>query len=389
MRYFILISFIFSALFTLSSEIMEIGVFRDNKVSQLQISYVNSSFDIYVDSVFLGRIYEGNTAYVSSSGTFISANFSGKKLTGKALEVRKTSAQDVCEIKPSAPAIKARKYEGDFKIDVDKGYLRTVNIVPLNLYLAGVIEAESGAYQTKEYYKVQAIISRTYALKNKTKHRFEGFMLTDLTNCQVYKGMCRFSDEIRKAVEETRGLVIVDSSLHLITAAFYSNSGGQTANPEDVWNKAVPYLKSTSDPFSVGGRSCDWKKEIPRWKWLDYLKDSYQYPIEDSAARYDALNFSQESRKAFFVHPSYGIPLRDIRKDWRLMSTYFSIREEGSNVVLTGKGFGHGVGLAQEGAMKMVKEGFSYDQIIHFYYSGIFIMDKDKVDFFNLDVAEF
>ncbi len=389
MRSFLVIVFFFTGLFGFSNEQMEIGIFRDSKVSQLQISYVNSSFDIYIDSVHLGRIYEGNICYLSHSNGKVFASLSGKKFSGERLEVRKNSPNDVCQIDPTSPDKKARKYEGDFRIDVSKGSLRIVNVVPMNLYLAGVIEAESGAYQTKEYYKVQAIISRTYALKNKSKHRFEGFMLTDLTNCQVYKGMCRFSDKIREAVEETKGLVIVDSSLRLITAAFYSNSGGQTANPEDVWNKPVPYLKSTSDPFSIGGRSCNWKKEIPRWKWLNYLRDEFQYPIEDSTARMNALNFKQEKRKAFFVHPSYGIPLRDIRKDWRLMSTFFSIHEEGSNVVLVGQGFGHGVGLAQEGAMKMVKEGFSYDQIIHFYYSGVFIMDKEKVDYFTLDVAEF
>ena len=104
--------------------------------------------------------------------------------------------------------------------------------------------------------------------------------------------------------------------------------------------------------------------------------------MHDSTARANALSFQQEFRKGFFVHPQYGIPLRDIRRDLRLKSTYFSVFVEGDRVVLRGKGFGHGVGLSQEGAMKMAKLGYKYNQIIKFYFTGVKIVDYDSMQFF-------
>jgi stage II sporulation protein D len=71
---------------------------------------------------------------------------------------------------------------------------------------------------------------------------------------------------------------------------------------------------------------------------------------------------------SFFIHPQFGIPLRDLREEFRLKSTYFSVKLIENNVVLTGKGFGHGVGLCQEGAMQMAKLGFTSEEILNFYY---------------------
>jgi stage II sporulation protein D len=73
---------------------------------------------------------------------------------------------------------------------------------------------------------------------------------------------------------------------------------------------------------------------------------------------------------AFYLHPVYGIPLRDLREQFKLKSTFFDAVVVGSEVMLYGKGFGHGVGLCQEGAMQMAKKGYSFDQILQYYYPG-------------------
>ena len=95
------------------------------------------------------------------------------------------------------------------------------------------------------------------------------------------------------------------------------------------------------------------------------------------------FEFDQQFRKAFYVHPSLGVPLRDLRKKFNLKSTFFSTTLEGDEIVLKGKGFGHGVGLCQEGAMNMAKNGYSYKQIALFYFNDVFIVDYFRDQFFN------
>jgi len=77
-----------------------------------------------------------------------------------------------------------------------------------------------------------------------------------------------------------------------------------------------------------------------------------------------------------------GIPLRDLREEFGLKSTFFSCYPEGDFVVIRGRGFGHGVGLCQEGAMKMARLGFTYDQIITFYFPGAKVCDDERRRFF-------
>ena len=82
------------------------------------------------------------------------------------------------------------------------------------------------------------------------------------------------------------------------------------------------------------------------------------------------INFKQENRKTFFIHPSFGIPLRDIRAQFGLKSTYFNTEQVGDKILFNGKGFGHGVGLCQEGAMNMIKRGYSHADVLKYYFTG-------------------
>ena len=142
--------------------------------------------------------------------------------------------------------------------------------------------------------------------------------------------------------------------MNYLTASFYSNSGGQTENSENVWGKKVSYLRSKADPFSEGKNNYKWTKSISKREWLNYLKTTYNYDIDDSIKRQKVLNFTQINRKKYLAGWDSHILLTDIRRDWRLKSTYFSIEEQGDKIILHGKGFGHGVGLSQEGAMNIV-----------------------------------
>lgn len=284
------------------------------------------------------------------------------------------------------PSFRKRSYYGEMEIFSNKGKLTLVNNVDLEKYLVGVLESEVGLHQTKDFYKVHSIISRTYALKNQYKFIHEGFNLTDLVNCQVYKGKMYKSQNIIDAVKETRNLILVDENMDYITAAYFSNSGGQTNNVEDVWLKALPYLRSIHDPYSVHGYNYEWEKTISKKSWLNYLHTKFQFPIDNALAINSACNFKQEIRHKYLIDWMYRIPLTEIRKDWKLKSTYFSIFDNGNGeITLKGKGFGHGVGLSQEGAMKMIDLGYDFLDVLRFYYTDVHLIDRRMRDFYLID----
>jgi stage II sporulation protein D len=230
---------------------------------------------------------------------------------------------------------------------------------------------------------VQAILARTFALAHINKHVTEGFSLCDLVHCQAYHGKPRDLNVFR-AVEATEGLVVVDHNLDLIVAAFHSNSGGQTANSEDVWGGHTSYLRSIVDTFSRSMPNYSWEKRMPASEWLSYLRDRHNFPTETDSGRNIALNFRQDNRKSHLECSSVKVPLRSVRQDLQLRSTFFSVSRLGSDsVVLSGRGYGHGLGMCQEGAMLMARRGYSYQEILDYYYQNIRLIDLEKLRFFK------
>jgi len=270
-----------------------------------------------------------------------------------------------------------RLYDDDLMVSLrEDKTLWLINEVELEHYVAGVVQAEAGIAKNGEFYKVQAVAVRTYTLQNLEKHAEEGYQLCDQTCCQVYKGRCA-NTEIMISTSKTAGQVLTDTAGNLITAVFHSNSGGQTANSEDVWGKSLPYLRSVNDPYSVSQTSYSWTKTLSKSEWLDYLKKNFNYPVSDAREVAKVTHFTQSSRQVFLTG---NIGLRKIREDLGLRSTFFDISEQGDKVVFSGRGFGHGVGLSQEGAINMARQGFSYTDILKYYYLGIRISTLDELE---------
>ena len=97
------------------------------------------------------------------------------------------------------------------------------------------------------------------------------------------------------------------------------------------------------------------------------------------------VDYDQGKRRLYYSNPGFSVPLTEIRTDFNLRSTFFSISQKEANIVVRGRGFGHGVGLCQEGAMKMADLGYSYLEILKFYYSGIHLIHLDDLDFFKME----
>ena len=110
---------------------------------------------------------------------------------------------------------------------------------------------------------------------------------------------------------------------------------------------------------------------------------SHNYPVDDSSARWQALHFKQEFRKANLEFANIRVPLKNVRTDFQLKSTFFSLEPNGDTLILSGRGFGHGIGMCQEGAMRMTKNGYNYKDVLNFYYKDVHIIDLKDLNFFR------
>jgi stage II sporulation protein D len=205
-------------------------------------------------------------------------------------------------------------------------------------------------------------------LKQLDRHKVDGAQLCDMVHCQVYHGKNRFNKEISAAVDSTHYEVIIDKDSNLIEAVFHANCGGLTVNSEDIWSKPRSYLKSVVDTFCITEKQANWTKEIDKQKWVSYLNAK-------SKETQIPYAFISENRLNFL--PSFAVSTKDIRETFNLRSTYFSVEETDDKVVLRGKGFGHGVGMCQEGAIRMASLGKKYLEIVNFYYCDISVVNYD------------
>lgn len=271
---------------------------------------------------------------------------------------------------------KENSYIEEIDVSIEKNYLLCVNKINLEKYVEGVVEAESGHFDRKEYLKVQAIIARSYALKNINKYHNEKFHLLDNVSCQVFNGRARFKNQkvIKEAVKESNGMIILDSNDLLVETVFHANSGGYTANAEDVWSNNVPYLRSKEDIFSYGQSKSHWEKEFTIKEYLAFYKKFYPklYKfLEENKGLSKLFKVPQNIRTPYFEVNGEKILYLIMRKYFKLRSTFFSIVKNKANIKLVGRGFGHGLGVSQEGAEEMVRQGYNYLQVIYFYYKDV------------------
>ena len=267
-----------------------------------------------------------------------------------------------------------RIYDGTLEFRIQEGELFVINEVDLERYVGGVVESEAGHVRLPEFLKAQAVIARTYALKNLGKHREKNYDLNDEVDAQAFHSIAYSANNylIWRAIYATKGEVLVDENEELIISAYHSNSGGQTMNSEDAWSSEVPYIRSTVDSFSVGMPHYDWEVALTKEEWLNYLisKLGPLDPEEDKSL----WLIQQDVRISEITKFDRSLRLKDIRSHFKLPSSFFSVKDQGDHVILTGTGFGHGVGLSQEGAMKMSEQGFSYREILFYYYTQIKIV---------------
>ena len=369
--------------FSVTDEVLYIKIF-----SQLKVQSFTFSPEVGIYSVWSNGVEILNTSTIAlvkftySNDSIEVKTFENTIGKFKHLKISSNDENRSFRIKLISPDKKLRFYQDNLILETESGFLKCINEIELDNYIAGVVQAESGKRSYQEFYKVQAILARTFALSHIQKHATEGFSLCDHTHCQVYFGKS-MEFEILKAVLETKNSVVVDDNLNLIEAAFHSNSGGETANSEDVWGSKLSYLRSVKDSFSVKMPNAKWERKMAKEDWLSYLKLKHNYPIQDSSALLLAITFKQDSRKQYLEANNIKVPLKNVRTDLQLKSTFFTIIPFGDSLIFKGRGFGHGVGMCQEGAMRMAKLGYKHKEVINFYYQKTQLIDLRKLDFFK------
>ncbi|HEX4887245.1 MAG TPA: SpoIID/LytB domain-containing protein [Luteibaculaceae bacterium] len=359
---------------------VNIGLFNQQKTTQILVGIGEGLVAIMVDSTELQVVKPGDAITLSHAAEGLQLRV-GSEIKGvyQRLQLKPVTDNSFVKLLCQQPARSELWYNGKISFIHGLDRIRIINTVDLEAYIAGVVEAETGSEQVQEFYKVQACITRTFALANLQKHALEGFNLCDQVHCQVYKGRPHNNPSIIKAVAESAGLILVDRNLQLIDAVFHANCGGVTHNSEDYWVDTIPYLRSVTDSFCSEGRQFKWRLSLDKEQWLRYLYGNFKFPIDQSDFLYQACNLNEPKRTKYLFDPTYKIAVRRIRSDWNLRSTFFSIREESGVLYLEGRGFGHGVGLCQEGAMKMARLAYSFSDILHHYFTDVFVIPKNQL----------
>ncbi|ETT67858.1 stage II sporulation protein D, partial [Paenibacillus sp. FSL H8-457] len=269
----------------------------------------------------------------------------------------------------------------------------TVEELPLEQYLVGVLAAEMPAEFQLEALKAQAIAARTYIVQRLASGDRSGVpdgkaLVTDTVSHQAYIAQDELTKEwrrlgkeaelakLRQAVKETAGVVMTYEGKP-ITASFFSTSNGYTENSEDYWKNEIPYLRSVESP---------WDKEIsPKYKTTVTMPRSEfigKLGLADGAVPVSAggdggssflkvLSYTQGHRIESVRVGGKKFTGREVREKLGLRSSQFTLHMKDGEIEITTYGNGHGVGMSQYGAEGMAREGYEAKAILEHYYTNI------------------
>ena len=277
-----------------------------------------------------------------------------------------------------------RRYTGTLVVQPDArgSGLLLVNEAPLEDYVASVVASEYGLDDV-EGAKAMAVVARTYGLR--AARKFDGdYDHADTVASQVYGGLSAVTPAARAAAEATAGEVLTYDGA-LIEAVYFSSSGGHTANNEDVWDAsaAVPYLRGKADPYDTRSPHRSWTTRVDRRALLRQLTrytgaEAQGFVIAERSAEGRVRTvevLTPGGRRTLsgntFRRIANRVPGANVKSAW------FDARKRGETYVLTGRGFGHGVGMSQYGAHAMAREGADYRRILRFYYTGTTVAPMD------------
>ncbi len=268
------------------------------------------------------------------------------------------------------------KYINNINVRVKRLATNEIQIVPLEEYIVGVLAGEMPVYFELEALKAQAVASRSYVLKRLEYNKDSEYDVVDSVLNQVYlddnylkeawgKDYVVNINKLRTAVNET-----IDEYLEydgeIIDALFFSTSNGYTEDASIVFNLELPYLKSVESKWDAQTSSVfNSQKTMSLQEFYEKLGLEYKKQLS-----FNVLERSDTNRIIKLEINGNMLNATDVYNKLGLRSTDFNLTQVGTNVVIDTKGYGHGVGMSQYGALGMAKEGYNYMQILEYYYSG-------------------
>ena len=292
---------------------------------------------------------------------------------------------------------KDSRYRGIMRLLPRGEAIRVINIVYMEDYLRGVVPPEIGRRVAgeAEAVKAQAVAARTYAMSHLKQYLNEPYDIKSSIMDQLYEGMTVEDDLTNRAINETAGRVIMFQD-KMIDAYYHSTCGGHTDDIHQVWDRQeVPYLKSVTD-----GDACSWSKY---YNWQEvFAEKQLRGRIEHFLTSDRGRDFRiGQITDVFIGERTAGGRVKDLivqtstdiyrfhkdrirwvigrtsNPDLILPSDNFAVeldRDSGNNithVTFRGRGYGHGVGMCQCGAIGHARGGWTFDQILTHYYTGV------------------
>jgi len=265
----------------------------------------------------------------------------------------------------------------------------TIRRVPLEEYVEATVLSEFAPAAgdpgvVERMLEVQSVISRTYALAHLSRHGGAGFDLCATTHCQLFQPSrlqsSRWAPQAAVAVRRTaRSVLWYDHGP--ARALFHADCGGHTSNAVDVWGGAArPYLIGRADDGPADDVHSAWKFEAPKTAVLRALNGDARTRIGARLDAIDVLDRDQAGRAERIAlrgaqdREVRGEALRDVLGQAfgarAIKSTWFDVRAERTQFVFEGRGFGHGVGLCQAGALARIRAGVKPAAILQRYFPG-------------------
>lgn len=288
---------------------------------------------------------------------------------------------DVSVSEPIASTIVSEPVNEVSEVVVDNNIYVSVRrsdgrVVSLELedYVTGVVGAEMPALFNSEALKAQAVIARTYALKANSMGR----TLSDNESTQSYKdngelagiwgsNYSSYYSKIKDAVNSTKGVYLTYNG-NYIEAVYHSTSNGRTEDSSNVWGNSYPYLVSVDSVYDNSNPSFSISKSF------SYSDISSKLGINVSSnTEFNILGYTSGGRVSSISVDGTEFSGVSFRSMLGLRSADFDIVKNDEGVVITTRGYGHGVGMSQYGANGMGKAGYSYSDILLHYYPGVSI----------------
>lgn len=281
--------------------------------------------------------------------------------------------EDISEVQPETTAIE--------NVPMTVNVLTadgTVEVMDMQDYLTGVILQEMPSSFADEAKKAQAVVARTYALRQCASDKHAGAVCMESVCCQAYISPAEYVkkggsqeavDRARMAVLETEQLVLTYKGA-LAEATYFSCSGGRTEEAVAVWGSDIPYLQSVESP---GEEAAEHYVDT-----ISFTKEQFLSVLGVDDAQIGEIQRTVGGGVSTIEVDGKVFTGTQFRQLLGLRSTNFAITVVGSSVTITTRGFGHRVGMSQYGADAMARVGRDYPSILSHYYPGTDLSQWDS-----------